>query len=314
MTAKLCQQLLNNLYIYSLKQEFQQERQMARELFFISTGKVNDEDPFFEQRMACFQEFFVFDYRLSDGFSGSTVFETFLYNGQSGFSVDDMNLYEQLRSFKHSLFRVESLQTDEHLIVTDLLSNERLHIFSLPEFNFAGFDSSQFFEGRLICFNQKHFFTGAFILHGKEVRSAVKKSIFEFLSGKNYCKADSTVAWKEELEARKSLLRTITEKKQQIEQTEKKKAIDLLKVTKQIAQIPRILSSNNLVMALGEEKDISCYVPESPFYDALILIHKLAYRELKCYRYKHIDPVKIYESVDDHLDNIQMPRVPARAS
>lgn len=314
MTAKLCQQLLHNLYIYSLKQEFEQERQMARELFFISTGKVNDDDPFFEQRMACFQEFFVFDYRLSDGFSGSTVFETFLYNALNTFSIDDMHYYEQLRSFKHSLFQVESLQNEDHLIVTDLISNEKLHIFSLPEFNFAGFDSSQFFEGRFVCFEHKHYFTGAFILHSKEVRSAVKKSIFEFLSGKNYCKADSSVAWKEELESRKYLLKTITEKKLQIQNAEKKKAVDLLKVTKQIAQIPRVLSSNNLVMALGEDKDVSCYVPESPFYDTLILIHQLAYRELQCYRYRHIDPVKIYESEDDHLENIQMPQVKLRIS
>ncbi len=137
----------------------------------------------------------------------------------------------------------------------------------------------------------------------------MKKSIFEFLSGKNYCKADSTVAWKEELEARKILLKTITEKKLEIQHTEKKRAVDLLKVTKQIAQIPRTLTSNNLVMALGEDKEVSCYVPESPFYDSIILIHQLAYRELKCYRYRHIDPVKIYESEDDHLDHIQMPSV-----
>ena len=309
MTAVLCQQLLHNLYVYSLKEEFQQERQMARELFFISTGKVHDDDPFFEQRMACFQEFFVFDYRLSDGFSGSTVFETFLYNAQNSFSVDEMHNYEQLRTFKHSLFQVESVSNDEHLVVTDLISNEKKHIYSLPEFSFAGFDASQFFEGRLVCFDGKHYFTGAFILHGKDVRSSVKRSILDFLSGHNFCKAEGAVIWKEELEARKSLLRTITEKKLQIESAEKKRAVDLLKVTKQIAQIPRILNSNNLVMALGENKDVSCYVPESPFYDSLILIHQLAYRELKCYRYKHINPIKIYQSEDDHLDNIQMPKL-----
>ena len=312
MTAKLCQQLLNNLYAYSLKPEFKQERQMARELFFISTGKVNDDDPFFEQRMACFQEFFVFDYRLSEGFSGSTVFETFLFNAQNTFSVEDMNSYEQLRSFKHSLFQVDSVQNEDHLVVTDLLSDEKLHIYALVDFNFAGFDSSQFFEGRVVCFEHKHYFTGAFILHSKEVRSAVKKSIFEFLTAKQHCQAESTIVWKEELEARKQLLKIITEKKIEIQHGNKKKAIDLLKVTKQIAQIPRVLSSNNLVMALGEDKEVSCYVPESPFYDSLILIHQLAYRELKCYRYRHIDPVKIYESEDDHLDSIQMPSVNAR--
>ena len=312
MSAKVCQQLLNNLYVYSLKEEFKQERQMARELFFISTGKVNDDDPFFEQRMACFQEFFVFDYRLSEGFSGSTVFETFLYNAQNSFTIDNMNSYEQLRSFKHSLFQVQSLQHDEHLVVLDLISNEKYPIYALPEFNFAGFDAKQIFEGRLVCFNKAYFFTGAFILHSKEVRASVKNTILDFLAGKKFCRADETVVWKEELEARKNLLKTITETKFRIESTQKKKAVDLLKVTKQIAQIPRILSSNNLVMTLGEDKFVSCFVPESPFYDSLILIHQLAYRELKCYRYKHIDPIRIYESEDDHLDGIQMPSVSSK--
>lgn len=309
MGANICQQLLNNLYVYSLKQEFQQERQMARELFFISTGKVNDDDPFFEQRMACFQEFFVFDYRLSDGFSGSTVFETFLYNAQNSYSIEDLNSYEQLRSFKHSIFQVNSTQNDENLTVTDLISNAKYIISSLPEFNFAGFDTTRFFEGRLVTFERKHYFTGSFIMHGKGVRPSVKKMISEFLTGKLFCKLNSTVIWKEELESRKNLLKTITEKKHEIHHTAKKRAVDLLKVTKQIAQIPRLMTSNNLVMALGEDKFVSCYVPEAPFYDSLVLIQQLAYRELKCYRYKHIDPVKIYESNDDHLDNIQMPSV-----
>jgi hypothetical protein len=141
------------------------------------------------------------------------------------------------------------------------------------------------------------------------VRAVIKKSIFEFLLGVNFCEANCSIAWKEELESRKHLLKVITEKKLQIQNAENKKAIDLLKVTKQIAQIPRNLTSNNLVMALGEDREISCYVPESTFYDAASLIHKLSYKELKCYRYRHIDPVKIYESEDEHLEHIQMPRV-----
>jgi hypothetical protein len=142
--------------MYSLKPEFKYERQMAQELFFISTGKVNDEDPFFEQRMACFQEFFVFDYRLSEGFSGSTVFETFLYNAQSSFSIDEMNSYEQLRSFKHSLFQIDSIINEDRLIVTDLIANKKfLILLDLILFNFL---KDAFFVLKVIIILPGHLF------------------------------------------------------------------------------------------------------------------------------------------------------------
>jgi hypothetical protein len=157
MTAHHCQDIIHILSEYSLKAEFKLERQIARELYTIATGKVNDDDPFFEQRMSSFQEFFIFEYRLSEGFSGSTVFETFLYNGQSCYSLEEIGKYEQFRNFRHSLFQVES-HKDDSLIVTDLISERIDTVFPLPEYSFAGFDLKQIFEGRLINYEGKNYF------------------------------------------------------------------------------------------------------------------------------------------------------------
>ncbi|MBX9703940.1 MAG: hypothetical protein K2X39_07275, partial [Silvanigrellaceae bacterium] len=104
MSANRCQEILHSLLEYSLKPEFEGEMKIARELYTIATGQVNDDDPFYEQRMSSLQEFFLFDYRLHSFFSGATIFETFLYHCQAASSLERLNDFEQMRSYKHSLF------------------------------------------------------------------------------------------------------------------------------------------------------------------------------------------------------------------
>jgi hypothetical protein len=308
-TQQRCQDLLNALFEYGMRSEFSNEMHTALELFSIATGKINDDDPFYEQRMFCFQEYFLFDYRLSAGFSGSTVFETFLYNGQQTFSLDEMHDYEQFRNFSHSLFNVEEANPD-CLKVTDLLSQQKEVVFCLPDYSFAGFDINQIFEGRMVRFYGQSYFTGAFILHPKQVRQWIQKHAYDFLKGDVYCKAETSVHWRSELEKRQELLSSVTEKRLQLQQTEKRKAIDILNVTRKLAEMPHSISSQNLVMALSNEENISPFVPETPFYDPLPLLQRLAYYEVKMYRYKHIDPTKIYALEAGELLNVpDLPKV-----
>ncbi|APJ03793.1 hypothetical protein [Silvanigrella aquatica] len=309
MPAHHCQDILRILSEYSLKPEFKLERQIARELFTISTGKVNDDDPFFEQRMSSFQEFFVFEYRLSEGFSGSTVFETFLYNGQSCYSLDEIVKFEQFRNFRHSLFQVES-HKDDCLIVKDLIADRVDTVYPLPDYSFAGFDLKQIFDGRLINYESKNYFTKSFILHSKLVKHIIEKNIDEFLKGTIYCQAQKKIDWREELGRRNNLLSSVTNQKLEIQHAGRKKSIDLLNVTKKLADMPRTISSRNLIMSLGMKEDASPFVPETLFYDILPLLHGLAYCEIRSYRYKHIDPIKIYEmGTDKYLDIPGIPKV-----
>ena len=301
MNSEKCQNLLHELYNYTLRKEFEQERQIARELYSISTGKVHDDDLFFESRMACFQEFFLFDYRLSELFSGSTVFETFLFNAQSVLSLEEINDFEQLRSFEHSLFTIHKID-NERIIVENMLNKMVEEVYSLPEFSFSGFDEKQIFEGRIINVNKQKFFTGSFILHNSQVRSVIEKYVNEFLAKKSHCKYKEAIGWKKELMLRKDLVSSLTEQKSQIQQLERKKSIDLLNITKKIAEIPRKIISKNLLMSLGENETMSSHVPETPFYDFLPLLHMLSYCEVRSYRYKHIDPVKIYEVQNFKID------------
>jgi hypothetical protein len=74
--------------------------------------------------------------------------------------------------------------------------------------------------------------------------------------------------------------------------------------------MPRIISSRNLIMSLGRQEEASPFVPETLFYDILPLLHGLAYCEIRSYRYKHIDPIKVYEmGTDKYLDIPGIPKV-----
>ena len=57
MSAKTAKKM-HNLSEYSLKDEFKHERQIAKELFSISTGKVNDDDPFLNKECILFKNFY----------------------------------------------------------------------------------------------------------------------------------------------------------------------------------------------------------------------------------------------------------------
>lgn len=303
MVAEKCQELLNALHEYSCASEFSNQMQVARELYSIATGKVNDDDPFYESRMASFQEFFLFDYRLSEVFSGATVFEAFLMNAQTRLSPADLLCFEQLRNFRHSLFLVEKVRSDK-VLVKDLLARVDDMVFPLPEFSFAGFEVRQIFEGRLLNFEGVNFFTGAFIFHPKDVVGLIHKHVKDFLWSNIHCKACEDVDWRAEISRRHDLLSNVAQQKRQAERAEKKRAIDVLNVSKQLVNVSRVVSSPNLVMSIGRAEVLSPFIPETLFYEPLGLMQRLAYCEIRSFRYKHIDPVKVYAFEGEDLKSI----------
>ncbi|MCA2961160.1 MAG: hypothetical protein IOD12_12975 [Silvanigrellales bacterium] len=288
------QDCLQSLLEYACQPEFSQQMHIARELYSLATGKVNDDDPFYEARMASFQEFFTFDYRLAEVFSGATVFELFLLNAQTTLSPEAIGRFEQLRSQQHSLYFVERLR-DDAILVHDLISNARFVACPLRDWKFDGFETGVVFEGRLVSFEGRHYFTGAFIFHPKDVTGLIFKLVKNFLLEATFCKATGDLDWRAELQRRHELLAEVASRKREAEKSEKKRAIDMLNVTKHLVHVSRTVSNPQLVMALGRDAEVSPFVPETMFLDVEIFLQKLAYCNLRSFRYKHIDPLKVYD-------------------
>lgn len=305
MSAERCKQILSELMEYSCSPEFASQMQVAREVFEMATGKVNDDDNFYDGRMLAFQEFFIFDYRLSDVFPGSTVFENFLLNAQTQMDANVVYDYEQLRSLRHSLFVVEKGRS-ESVLVRDLIARTKFEVFPLPDFVLAIFDTVQVFEARIFNFNDRHYFTGAFVFHPKEVRDFIEDFVGEFLTQQTHSNAEQLTDWRSELQRRHELLAVFAEQRRKVEQASKKRAIDLLNVTKHLTPTAYVASSPNLVMALGRNENVSPFVPETPFYSTMPLLQRLAYYEIRTHRYRHIDPLKIYSVENITVFNVRI--------
>ncbi len=293
--AEKCQNMINTLIEFACGKEFSTQMDIARELFAVATGKVTDEDSFYESRLSLFQHFFVFDFRLSESFSGSTLFELFLLRMQADTKrKEDVLCFEHFRSMRRSLFKVETIVDESTIVVSDLFARSSLTVHALPDYTFNGFEIGGIFEGRVVAFQGQNFFSGAFVFHPHEVRDIVEKRIREFLLARTFQPGESSKNWEMELKRRHDLLAAIAEQKRLAESSDKRKALDLLNISKSLSKLSHEVGGASLVMALGNGIEVSPFVPETPFFDASTLMNVLSYSELKCCRFKHINPQKLY--------------------
>jgi hypothetical protein len=293
MNGERCQKLLSTLLEFCCQPEFSEQMEIARELFSLATGKVNDEDPFYESRMAVFLQYFIFDFRLSDIFSGATIFELFLQRGQSQLSLQELSEFEQLRSCARSLYRVERVHGDG-VVVADLFSRRSLFVLPLPDFTLTGFDPGRIFEGRTVSFEGALHFTGAFIFHPEEVAGLIEQHLRDFLVRRTFEASHSVSDWRGELKRRYEILSAVAEQKRMLDASEKRKSVEMLNVSKNLVSVAGDVADPGFVMAIGSDEQVSPFVPETAFYDSTALMDQLAYSELRCFRYKHIGPHKLY--------------------
>lgn len=296
MSAARCAEILNTLIEFSCEQEFAEQMEIAREFFSIATGKVTDEDSFFESRMNLFQQWFLFDFRLSGVFSGGTIFELYLMRrNAAGASAKEIYELEQFRSVRRSLFRIEKSNA-ESVIARDIFADFSMEIWPLPETSLAALELQQVFEARVVNLEDRWYFSGVFVFHPEEVRSLIAKRVRDFLIGRTYDSPTVTLDWKSELKRRHDVLQALSEQKRILESVEKRKSIEVLNMNRSLAQVANEVGTAPLVMAIGSKEEVSAYVPETPFYDAASIMDALAYSELRTFRYRHIAPQKLYAS------------------
>lgn len=303
MSGERCQKLLASLLEYSCERKFAEQMAVARELFTVATGMVTDEDPFYDLRMAVFQEYFVFDFRLSEIFPGGTVFEEFLWSSRGSLSPDEVHEYEQLRSVRRSIFVAERAE-DTSMLVTDLVSRRQERIHALPRFSLAGFDRGRVFEGRTLAFEGVKYFTGSFILHAEGIRSLIEKRIREHLMRHAGMPNEN---WREQLLRRDAMVAQVTEKKSELEQSKNRKSVQVLSIGRELMAMAQNLGCDRLVMGLGVDTEVSPYITEVPFYDVSMLLDSFAYSEIRCHRYRHIEPAKLYASAESPLETRKEP-------
>ena len=293
-----CSQKLTELLEFTCSAEFEEEMIVAREIYNLLTGKVNDDDSGYEQRMQLFQEFFLFEHRLNVPYAGMTIFEVFLARLKASSTPFERYVYENFRTTFRSLFIVEK-SSDQEVQVRDLFSKRLITVYPLCSFSLGGLPLAQIFEGRLIQYRSLHFFTGAFIFHGSGVTDLIERTVKAFLARSAEGKfarpqGERKSDWHSSLETRFKILRTLQSQREINVAGVKKRPIDHLNLTRNFADVYKIVSAPDSVTGIGGHSPVSCSVPEVPVVSRFALLNALAYCEVRTLRYRHIEPIKVY--------------------
>jgi hypothetical protein len=144
----------------------------AREQFLSETGRVHEDDPGFESRMAQYLEWFVID-RPEDGHAGATPIERFAARSGDPLPPEDQTALLALACSHRSLFEIAGRDAAGRTCVDDLLHGMRWAV--VPEDPTVPVLVGDLFDGRLVSLDDGVHFTDAFCYHPPEAASRIRR-------------------------------------------------------------------------------------------------------------------------------------------
>lgn len=150
--------------------DYYREVYNAKLEYFDKAGVVYEDDPEFEQRMCNFVNWYLFDRDLP-GVDLSPI-KCFFRRNRDRFTSEELNIYKDLCSTIHSIFRLKRFTfTRSGLVVVDLFSSKTYKVVD-PEIN-RGFSRGDLFEARIIPFQGAFEFSRGFCFHPIEMESFI---------------------------------------------------------------------------------------------------------------------------------------------
>jgi hypothetical protein len=140
----------------------------ARRDYFDRYGEPHEEDKSFETRMNGLLDFYLYDCRPGGG--AETVIELFMREQGAELTTDALALYRDLARNVHSLFEVRRIRPGE-LRLRDLLTAGDFDVTERRQL--AGLDKGDIIEARLMPYQGRLFFSGAFLYHPQAVRKLI---------------------------------------------------------------------------------------------------------------------------------------------
>lgn len=147
----------------------------AKARYFRAAGEVFEDDPFFEQRMNCFLEYYLFDYPAGAG--GKSTTALVIERGRTSLAPDELVAFAGFDRGIHSIFEFRK-KSGDILYVTNLYDGEKYEVFERR--TLAGLDKSDILESRLLPFGDRLHFSNAFVFHPKEVKKFVMGELKSF--------------------------------------------------------------------------------------------------------------------------------------
>ena len=171
MEAASYPSLLDSLFALASSEERKPDVLAAKAEYFRLTGEVFEDDRTFEMRMACFLDYYVFDYRSAT--SGRTAAEEF-YAAKRAAGAPEASALEAFTKTVHGLFEVRKLgpgfvRLRELFTGVDHDVTERRTV--------AGLQKGDVFEARLIPLEGGLVFSPAFCFHPREAVKSIKREV-----------------------------------------------------------------------------------------------------------------------------------------
>lgn len=166
-------ELIEKITDYLSKEErYLQEMVAAKEQFFLLSGKVFEDDPFYENRMAAFVEWFMCDRPLTN--IGLTPIQYYHSMFENSMERQMRQGLEALIASQHSLFLFKN-RTSHTVAVEDLFDNKRYNVSEKRQY--VGINRGSIFEGRIVMKDGLPMFSDTYCIHPLEACPLIRKKI-----------------------------------------------------------------------------------------------------------------------------------------
>ncbi len=157
----------NALDIFT-KDENVNELLAAREIYYDLAGEVKDSDDNYEERMKCFNDWYVFDYNRNE--KNQKVIDLYIENE----SLDE-EIAQTLKSVHHSVFEFLDTNFRKQYVIKDLVDGKK---YVLPkEHSRPALLKNDYFVGRLLVNNKISYLLNGLCIIPKDAQSIIKKEI-----------------------------------------------------------------------------------------------------------------------------------------
>lgn len=143
----------------------------ARQEYQKYAGDIYDDDKSYENQMALFLEWYIFD-RI-DPAHDQTVLQLIINDGK-GATLNQLKNINVFISHIHGLFIINKIK-DHSVKVINLFDNEKYDVIE-PSGKLY-FSKNSIFEGRLLSYENSHYFTGNFCFHPEGSKKFIKSEI-----------------------------------------------------------------------------------------------------------------------------------------
>jgi hypothetical protein len=161
-------ELLDRLRAWATAPPRNEDLLAARRHHFERHGEPHEEDRTHVVRLDRMLDYYVFDYRPGGG--TLTTIERFIEAEAAALTPEEVDAYRALAGTVHGVFEVRRIK-DGEVRVRDLFSGTDHDVTERR--NTAGLAKGDLIEARLLPYDGKLLFSGAFLYHPREVRKLV---------------------------------------------------------------------------------------------------------------------------------------------